>query len=173
LTALPSSILLTYCVYVSLFILLNSSSFLLFFIFNPSFPTSLFSSLIQMLPHFPSSFAIALLLSSCMSSIYSVTQFYFYCTLFWSLLLLLLLSATINRHHPPISRLIPWLIYRPKPNLGFSCIRNHFPWWAYSPAMKMGTADFSRLLSKQPTSTWHHHPTAHHASFNHQKINMS
>jgi len=39
--------------------------------------------------------------------------------------------------------------------------------------MKMGTADFSRLLSKQPTSTWHHPPIAHHASFNHQKINMS
>jgi len=83
-----SSILLAYFVYVCLFNLLYSSSFLLFFIFNQSFPTSLFSSLIQLLPHFPLSLAIALLLSStllpCIQLLYFIsTALYFGLSFFY------------------------------------------------------------------------------------------
>jgi len=136
------------------------------------FPISLFS-LIQMLPIF--------LLPSLLPFFYPLVLFHLYSYIILFLLHFIFVSppssntfsAKINRHCPPISWLFPWLTYRPKPNLAFSYIKNHFPWWAYSPALKIGAADFSRLSSKQPISTWRYHPNAHHASLNHQKINMS
>jgi len=99
-----SSILLTYFVYVSLFNLLYSSPFLLFFIFNPSFPNSLFSSLIQLLPHFLSSLAIDLLLSSILLPFIQLlnfiyTAFYFGLSFFYYYFILQQLTDTVPPFH--------------------------------------------------------------------------